>query len=160
MNQQLLLTINSWAGNYSLLDSAMVFCAQQLIYGVFLGAAIWLAWALRRRHFRAFFGFIASLALSFMLALVISHLYIEPRPFVTHHVLQLIPHAPDQAFPSDHTLAAGAIAFAFLFFTRLKKFGWLLLAIAALIGFSRIFTGVHYPGDIIGAIAIALFGAT
>ena len=160
MNQQLLLLINSWAGDSAALDATMVFCAQQLIYVVFAIAALWGLYALKQRELKPLTCFLASLAVSFVLALIISHLYIEHRPFVTYQLVQLIPHEANQAFPSDHTLAASAIAFGFMFFTRLKKLGALLLAIAILIGFSRVFTGVHYPGDIAGAIVIALIGAT
>src|SRR5699024_786155 len=129
MNQRLLLLINSWAGDSAALDATMVFCAQQLIYAVFAIAVLWALYALKQREFKALTCFFASLGVSFILALVISHLYIEHRPFVTYQLVQLIPHEANQAFPSDHTLAASAVAFGFMFFTRLKKLGTLLLII-------------------------------
>jgi undecaprenyl-diphosphatase len=64
------------------------------------------------------------------------------------------------SFPSGHTMSACALygAIVFLFWrhgaTRLRR--GLLLAFGALmiagIGFSRIYLGVHYPSDVLGAL--------
>lgn len=159
MNQALLFQINGWAGHYAMLDDIMIFCAQQLIYVVFLLAVLWAAMALHQREYSRLCLYGLNLAVTFALSVVISYFVIEARPFETYQVLQLVAHGPGQAFPSDHTIAASAIAFGFLFFTQCRKTGLALLVAALLIGFSRIYTGVHYPGDIAGAVLIALFSA-
>jgi len=59
-----------------------------------------------------------------------------------------------RSFPSGHT--AAAVAFAGGVGRVLPAAGIPLHALAALVGYSRVHTGVHYPGDVIGG---ALLGA-
>jgi undecaprenyl-diphosphatase len=99
----------------------------------------------------------------------------------------LISHPKDASFPSDHEAVAMAIALTvaaaaiWLFWTILreplvgKAAGWswgrafgfvaipgasalVALAAAALIGFARVFDGVHYPHDIVGGALCGLVG--
>jgi undecaprenyl-diphosphatase len=70
----------------------------------------------------------------------------DPRPFVTQHVAPLFPHAPDNGFPSDHTLASMFLAVCALFYST----RW---------GGARIAAHVHSPIDILGAIALAIMAA-
>lgn len=51
------------------------------------------------------------------------------------------------SFPSSHATNISAVAVLFGYFYR-KGTLWFVL-IAALVGFSRIYVGVHYPGDVI-----------
>lgn len=94
-----------------------------------------------------------------MLLQLAAHLYVDHRPFTDYKLTQLISHAAGKSFPSDHTTATTAIALGLLFFTKFKKIGVLLLAVAFIIGFARIFTGVHYPIDILGGLMAGLAGA-
>ncbi len=59
-----------------------------------------------------------------------------------------------RSFPSGHT--AAAVAFAGGVGRALPAAGVPLHALAALVGYSRVHTGVHYPGDVLGG---ALLGA-
>lgn len=52
------------------------------------------------------------------------------------------------AFPSAH--AANTFAQAALLSCRHRKLTWLWFGFAALVSFSRISVGVHYPGDVLG----------
>ncbi|HEX7483924.1 MAG TPA: phosphatase PAP2 family protein [Candidatus Saccharimonadales bacterium] len=160
MNTNLFLSINDLAGKNPLLDSVMVFSADSLIYILFLAAFVCVAYLAYKRQWRQIMIVGIALAVSFVIRFILSKLFISDRPFVDHTITQLLPHAANQSFPSDHATAAFAIALAILALTRLKKTGWILLAIAAMIGFARIYTGVHYPLDVIGGLITAIAGVS
>ena len=71
----------------------------------------------------------------------------------------LIDCGPGYSFPSSHAVNNFAAAFIISYFY--KSYKWVLLILAAIIAWSRVYVGVHYPLDIFcGAItgsAIALF---
>lgn len=159
MNSDVLLLINGWAGKNSLLDHIMIFCAKDLIYLVFAVALLCLGFLIYRREWRSIIYFFASVIVTFAVLKLMSLLNVDHRPFMDHKLTQLIPHASGASFPSDHTTSSAAVALGVLVFTRFKKVGVLLLICACIIGFSRIFVGVHYPADILGGLVTALIGA-
>jgi len=65
-------------------------------------------------------------------------------------------------FVSGHSANSFAIAtFSFMIFYNKLRYIWLLFPWAVVIAYSRIYLGVHYPGDIlIGAIIGIIFGLT
>ena len=65
-----------------------------------------------------------------------------------------VPMPTSRSFPSGHT--AAAVAFAGGVGTVLPAAGIPLHALAALVAYSRVHTGVHYPGDVIAG---AVLGA-
>jgi undecaprenyl-diphosphatase len=93
-----------------------------------------------------------ALFLAFAGAVLLSRLNGQLRPFQVHRVHQLVVHGPGVSLPSDHATAAFTLAFGvFAFLSR--RWGIVLAAGALLIGFARVWVGVHYPGDILaGAI--------
>ena len=64
------------------------------------------------------------------------------------------PMPASSSFPSGHS--AAAFAFATGVGRTLPPAGVPLRALAALVAYSRVHTGVHYPGDVVAA---ALLGA-
>lgn len=89
----------------------------------------------------------------YILAAIASALYFNPRPFVEGGFIPLLPHAPDNGFPSNHALFAAALA-AFVFPYQ-KWIGGALAILAVLVGFSRVYAGIHHPIDIIASFLIA-----
>lgn len=100
--------------------------------------------------------------LAVALAQPINHAVERQRPFATHAgVHMLISHAKDFGFPSDHATAVGACA-AGLWLVN-KWLGGIATLLALILAFSRVYVGVHYPGDVAGGLAlgaaVALLGA-
>ena len=80
--------------------------------------------------------------------------YNEPRPFVARHFTPLIPHEPDNGFPSDHTLLAFTGVFLLLAQLAIPEF--ILAALCGLaIAASRVRSGLHSPLDIGASIVFA-----
>lgn len=160
INTELFRIINSLAGNSKALDSAIIFCANYLIYIIFAVALSIVGYLVYKREWKTALWFFGSLIMSFVILKIAQHIHPGVRPFVAEQgVVQLIKHAPGTSFPSDHTTVAAAIAFGVLFLTRFKSIGWLLLLGAVIVGIARIAAGVHYPFDILAGLATGLVGA-
>jgi undecaprenyl-diphosphatase len=67
-------------------------------------------------------------------------------------------HAPDRfSFPSGHAAASLSVALGLLS-TVAPPVGVALVALALLVGISRCYLGVHYPGDVVAGWALAFLG--
>ncbi|MBY8126173.1 undecaprenyl-diphosphatase [Vibrio fluvialis] len=98
-------------------------------------------------------GVTATLAL--LVNYIISLIWFHNRPFVDHIGLTLINHAADSSFPSDHITLFASVGFYLFYEKSFRKLGVALLALSLTTGWARIFVGVHYPIDILGAYAIS-----
>jgi undecaprenyl-diphosphatase len=154
VNYQLFRDINDLSGN-AVLDTVMKDAARYLIFAVLAVLAALCLLRLRNRLFRPVVATVAVLAITFGLGLLGAAVYPEKRPFVTHHVHKLLAHTADQSFPSDHAMAAFGVAFAVTVFLS-RRWGILLWLAALLIGFARVYDGIHYPLDIAGGFLAAL----
>jgi undecaprenyl-diphosphatase len=103
---------------------------------------------------------LSAAAVGLLVAQVVSHLWVRERPFVAHphDTLLLVPPSHDPSFPSDHAVAAFAIAFSVAFVGG-RRVGAAFLAAASVIALGRVLIGVHYPGDVAGGALIGLLSA-
>ncbi len=156
MDFQLFQSINNLAGKNIWLDSFMIFCAEYLIFGLFL-ILIFLLFTIKEKKekIQLIILSLSSTVLAWLLNHLISLIYFRPRPFATHHNINLlIQHNQDKSFPSDHTAIAFALGFSIYLFN--KKLGIFALICALLVAFARIFCGLHYLLDILGGIIVAI----
>ena len=101
---------------------------------------------------------LCALILSGLIAGLLKLSFQSPRPFtVLAHVRQLtIPTEPN-SFPSGHTSSTLAVITVLVWKLRENKVVVVLLALFAfLIGFSRIYVGVHYPLDVLTGAAVGI----
>ena len=94
-----------------------------------------------------------------IIGLSLKAVYYRPRPFLNpllssiDHVL--VPKDFDSSFPSGHALiVAGGAAAAFLFLR--KRYSIPLVIEAALVSYSRVYVGVHYPTDVIAGVILGV----
>lgn len=157
INGALFDAVNDLAGHVTLADDAMKFAAQYLLFIVFGLVAV--SWFIRRGNDEsrrvAVYTACVTAALSLLSVVAIQHFYAHGRPFVKRDdVVLLIQHGKDASFPSDHASASFALAAGIAVY-RLR-YGVVLLALASLIAFARVYVGVHYPADVLGGALIGI----
>ena len=90
---------------------------------------------------------------------VLKPLVNHPRPStvasVASNLRVLVPVPSSPSFPASAAMLSFAVAGVIAYFYSGWK-RWAALAAAALIGYSRIYVGVHFPSDVIGGAAIGL----
>ncbi len=106
---------------------------------------------------------VALISLSDQLSVWIKYQTARPRPCHEPDLMQLIHSAGKGCggqfgFVSSH--AANSFALAFWIFKILRphlpKIGLIMFGWAAMVSYSRVYLGVHYPGDIIAGAAVGL----
>jgi undecaprenyl-diphosphatase len=90
---------------------------------------------------------------------VIGLFWQHPRPFMIGLGNTFIPHVADSSFPSDHLTLLWSIAFSFLMHQRPRLAGVVLALLGLPVAWARIYLGVHFPLDMLGAALVALASA-
>ena len=154
--------INNLTGHSSVADGMMVFIAHYLIFVLAVVFIILLFRPLRNRVERRRIIIVASGAAitGYVLKSLITLTLPRPRPFVVEPVHQLLSQPIGeyfQSFPSGHAAALFAAAGVIFYFNR--KWGIRAMLLALLVGFARVYVGIHWPSDIFGGAALGLFVA-
>jgi membrane-associated phospholipid phosphatase len=94
--------------------------------------------------------------LAWVLANVAKVIADRPRPYevVADAVLRQ-PPAHGTSFPSSHTAVTVAVVIALVPFLP-RVLAWVAIAYAALVGWSRVYLGVHYPLDVLAGAGIGI----
>lgn len=104
-------------------------------------------------------GFLVLVSLTVGLLIgngALKHLVMRDRPcWIDQTVPLLIANPTDFSFPSGHTLAAFETAVSI--FLVNKRWGIPMLALAALIGLSRLYLFVHFPTDVLSGMVLGIF---
>lgn len=154
------LLINQYAGKNSVLDFVLISTAEITPYVFMLVLAyLWFSPSSSLERKVSSFNAGLSVLLGMLTSHIISMFYYHSRPFVENLGTQLVEHASDSSFPSDHTTFIFAIAIMLLFNKSTRVVGGVLSVVSLISGLSRVFVGVHFPLDIAGAILVALFSS-
>ncbi len=141
--------INRLAGKSNLLDAFEIFCARQLIYlmalGLFVSAIFF--------HSRGIFAYslLSGLCAAFIFDKIIYFFYKERRPAEIKGTNILIPVPKNPSFPSRHASLAFGMSFYLFFYS--VPLAMIFIACSCLVGFARVFCGVHWFRDILGGAA-------
>jgi undecaprenyl-diphosphatase len=152
-NRQLFLSLNAAPETAGWLIALAKFAANGLVFLVpLLLAWLWLWGSGFRRSsaLKAVFAAAASLGVNHLIGL----LWYHPRPLALELGHTYFDHALDASFPSDHATIFFAAGFALLK-GETRPVGFALLLTGALVGWARIFLGVHFPLDMLGALAVS-----
>ncbi len=160
MNIYLFNSINYLAGKNIVLDNIMIFLARYLIWiaPLFL-LYLWFRKSADSGYKKLSLFILVSVLLSLLISWSVSLCYFHPRPFMIGLGTKLITRSPDSSFPSDHATIMFAVALATLFWKRYRM-GILFLLLALAVGLARVFCGIHFPFDLVGAFLVAGLGTT
>jgi len=121
---------------------------------VFLFPVLWAALREKKEIWSFLFISLIAVALADGSGHVLKDIIARQRPCnALTDINLLVGCGHSYSMPSNH--ASNAFAFAMTFFLLRKNIiGYLSLAAAALIGFSRIYVGVHYPFDVLAGMLL------
>lgn len=147
--------INGLAGKVRPFDLMMDLIARYghwafVIYGLILWFSPGKDREMRRRCcILSFLGVCIASLVSFG----IGKLWFRKRPFTRdYRIWNFTGHKANASFPSNHTMN-GAVVLQLL--SMGMKGSKLMALMGAILAFSRLFAGVHYPSDLLGGAAVA-----
>jgi len=99
---------------------------------------------------------IAAIIVRFVIVEIARLLWFRARPFVDHSVHLLLPsQSPQEAsFPSAH--ASFYFALSTIVYLYNKKLGIFFYIVSFLIVIARVFTGVHWPSDVLAGAVLGI----
>lgn len=158
LNQTLFLWLNAPEHPSALALLVATFFAERFIWAIPLLIGIgWLRGSENTR--KVMLVATASGLLGLLVNQLIGLAWTHPRPFMNGLGHTLIPHAADSSFPSDHLTLWWAVAFSLLLQRGPRNAGITLTLLGVPIAWARIYLGVHFPFDMLGAVAVAVFSA-
>lgn len=151
--------VTNFAGNTSWLNTAMY---DYTSYGIVLFAVFILAawWPARHKDITvmtAVLAIPAAAVVAYVVNSIIKSVVGEKRPCFAYpqaFLLEKCPAVSDYAFPSNHSVIAAAVTAAL--FLVSWRIGLLAVLATAIMGFSRIYVGAHYPHDVAAGLLIGI----
>jgi len=162
LNTKVFLKINAPVGKSKLLDSfgragaewvilAMLgwYITSDLVYS--LPDKNRVIWQLAYLLFAWSLGWLISLALGLTVQ--------ESRPYISAPQTKTLfkPLMSWKSFPSDHAMSATVIFLMAIFLNFVGA--WALLPMGLWVVWGRVYSGLHYPLDILGGIAVGVFAS-
>lgn len=158
LNQTLFLFFNAIEQPSALALTLAIFFAERLIWAVRLLIGIdWLRG--REGIHKAMLVATASALLGLLINPAIGLAWLHPQPFMIGLGYALVPHVVDALLPIDHLTLWWAVSLNFLLQRgpRISVIGLALLRVP--IAWARIYLGLHFPLDVVGALSVATFSA-
>ncbi len=136
---------------------ALILCGGALVYLIGLAWLVVAGCQWRRATLRTAARLIVLGVVVVLGSKVLTHVIIDPRPYIVTHTRPLIPTSHDNGFPSDHTLLAAALTASLWWIDRRWVGAFALGTLLVLLG--RLGVGAHHTLDVAGCLAIAAIAA-
>lgn len=153
LNRALFLAIDATPGTPGWLIGTASAIANGLIWSIpLLLVCLWLTGDAYRREtaLKVCVITLAALGVNQLIGLAWQH----PRPFMIGLGHTYLAHAADSSFPSDHGTVFASVSITLLL-RGMKRLGAAMIAGGVAVAWARIFLGVHFPLDMIGAVCVA-----
>lgn len=147
--------INNFAGKNICLDSLGIFFAKYLGYVLVVILLLFLVKNSKKYWKMLAKSFGAAILARFGITELVRFYWERPRPFVENHVHLLLDKVNQASFPSGHAAFFFALSTVVYFYN--KKAGLLFFLASFLISISRVFSGVHWPSDILVGVLVGVF---
>ena len=155
INMALFHLINQYAGVNPIVDTIAILAAKYMpIVFVIPLIYLWVKKGDKNKDIALYSIYAAIIGL--FINYIIGIFYYHPRPFTLHMGTLLFPYSADSSFPSDHTTLMLSIALIMIYFKETRKLGIILAILGLIGGFARVFSGVHFPFDILGSVVVAI----
>lgn len=160
LDKNAFLFINAKSGTYPLVDSVAKIIASDYLIPVSFSLILVLIW-FRGRSLKfqiegrtAVLKSISTLLSACFVVFILNEIAFRDRPYTLPDA-RLIFYAPtDSSFPSNSVAAVAGMAIPI--FRTYRVLGIIMLIGSFSLGVGRIFVGIHFPGDIIGGLLIAI----
>jgi undecaprenyl-diphosphatase len=153
-NRHLFLALNGpVAPSPLMLDFADIVASKLIFVIPVVLAWLWLRGDPARRAGLLMAFMVAEIAL--LINQIIPIFWVHPRPFMIPIGHTYLPHVADSSFPSDHVTFICAIAAGLVCWKGAPKAGWAIGLMAVPVAWARIYLGVHFPADMVGAVFVA-----
>jgi undecaprenyl-diphosphatase len=147
--------INQYAGLNPIIDNLAIITAKYMPIIIILGLVyLWLKNGNKSRDIVLFgvYAAIFGLVINYIIGLV----YFHPRPFMINLGTLLFQYPAETSFPSDHATLMFSLALMLIYFKETRVAGFIFLILGFIGGFARIFSGVHFPLDILGSLLVSI----
>lgn len=154
INRSVFLLVNATPASPRWLVQAAIWLAE---FPVILALVLFAGQLWKNRDGRATLYIGLAVAISLSIEWLVAAFAYQPRPFASGFGYQWAQHAANNSMPSTHTALVWIMALAAL--QRGNRLtGAILMLTGALVGWARVYIGIHWPADIAGSALSALAG--
>lgn len=159
MDSTIVKWLNSGVGNAGIWDDFMRAVVSDYLVPmlgslVLLGLWFWGTGEERTRNQLTTIAGAMGIGFANLATFLVNDAYFRARPFVDLDLTLLFYEPTDSSFPANS--AAMGFAIATVVFVLHRRLGLALYGVAFLYGFARVYSGVHYPSDVLAGASIGV----